>query len=175
MMLMHNGRYNDNQLPAGPMAYDDEKDDFPADLRIYGAIWYICMMFTIMMKIISKLVQWAEAVLVERDIRVWNSKRWKTKTIKLFSKIRSKMDEAVMISIHSPLPALLGNNWWCVQGRAGTGWRLKVIKLIFSNLPPVSALSIFHHQSLPTRADNVPHLYTGTRTALSGWLRTSYL
>ena len=38
MMLMHDGVYNDNQLPAGPMAYDDEKDDFPADLRIYGAI-----------------------------------------------------------------------------------------------------------------------------------------
>ena len=33
------------------------------------------MMFKIMIKIISKLVQWAEAVLVERDIRVWNSKR----------------------------------------------------------------------------------------------------
>ena len=38
LMLMRDGRYNDNQLPAGPMAYDDEKDDFPADLRIYGAI-----------------------------------------------------------------------------------------------------------------------------------------
>ena len=80
---MRDGRSNDNQLPAGLMEYDDEKDDFPADLRIYGAIWYIYMMFTII-KLISKLVQWAEAVLVERDIRVWNSKRWKTKTINLF-------------------------------------------------------------------------------------------
>ena len=38
MRLMHNSRSNDNQLQAGPMEYDDEKDDFPADLRIYGAI-----------------------------------------------------------------------------------------------------------------------------------------
>ena len=38
MMLMHDGRYNNNRLPAGPMEYDDEKDDFPAHLRIYGAI-----------------------------------------------------------------------------------------------------------------------------------------
>ena len=35
MMLMHDGRYNNNRLPAGPMEYDDEKDDFPAHLRIY--------------------------------------------------------------------------------------------------------------------------------------------
>ena len=41
--------------------------------------------------------------------------------------------------------------------RAGTGWRLEVIKLIISNLHPVSALSTLHHQSLPTRAGNVPH------------------
>ena len=37
-MLMHDGRYNDSQLPAGPKEYDDEKDDFLAHLRIYGAI-----------------------------------------------------------------------------------------------------------------------------------------